>query len=245
MYKLVKKEFTAPNHQKRIFWLREDTNDFDIIFSAFSQDKYKILSVKFEPKDIVVDLGAHIGAVTLLLTTIRPDIRIFAYEPVVDNFDLLLKNIQENKTENEIHLNNQAVWFYDDTDAKIYFGDNSLEGKANKFIGSQFLIQPFYRPQLFKIANVTTLNKAFEDNRIWSCRLMKMDVEGAEYGILKAAPKPILEMIENIHGEYHNIEPDRIKMPRAMLLKQAKKVFKDVTGQPEKGAIGPFFFKKK
>ena len=74
---------------------------------------------------------------------------------------------------------------------------------------------------------------------------MKLDVEGAEYGILKGCPKEVLEMIQRIHGEYHNIEPDRIKMPRAMLLKQAKGVFKDVTGQPEKGAVGPFFFERK
>lgn len=244
-YEWLKEEFEAPNGERRTFVYRDNTNDRDIILSAFHQDKYKVLDVEFEPKDVVVDLGAHIGAVTLLLTTIRSDIRIFAYEAMRENFDLLLKNIQENRIVNELHINNQAVWFYDDDDVKIYYGDNSQEGKIHKFIGSQFLIQPFYRPQLFKRANTTTLSKAFEDNRIWSCRLVKMDVEGAEYGILKAAPKPILEMIERIHGEYHNIDPEKIKDPRKTLLDQTKEVYNDVTPGSPADTIGPFFFVKK
>lgn len=242
MYDLLKAEFINPKLHKRTFYYRADTNDENTIRSAFCEDEYKILKLGFEANDIVVDLGAHIGSVTLLLTTNRPDLKIFSYEPIKDNFELLEKNVREARYQGEINIFNEAVWFYDDDTVKMYFGNNSESGKIHKFIGSQFMVHDFYDKRLFRKANATSLSKAFEDNRITKCKFMKIDVEGAEYGIFKAAPKEVLEMIERIHGEYHNIDPDRIKYPRRSLLEQTKGVFKDVTGQPEKGPVGPFVF---
>lgn len=245
MYDLLEREFEAPNGVKRKFVYREGTNDENVIRAAFCEDEYGILKLDFGPNNIVVDIGAHIGAVTMLFTTIRPDLKIFSFEPLLDNFELLKKNVTENKLDNEMNIFNQAVWFYDDDEVKMYYPDNSEGGKVHKFIGGQFFIHAFYNKKLFKKASTITLSKIFEENRIFNCKFMKIDVEGAEYGILKAAPEEVLRMIERIHGEYHNIEPDRVKMPRKTLLDQTKGVFKDVTGQPEKEAVGPFVFVKK
>lgn len=245
MYEWWKDEFKAPNGVARTFLYRADTNDRETILSAFCQDEYKILDLDFKPSDIVLDIGAHIGAVTLLFTTIQSTLRIFSFEPMPENFDLLEQNVRKNAPLNEINIFKQAVWFYNNDDVKMYFGDRSPSGKHHKFIGSQFLVHDFYRKNLWKKVNTASLSKIFKENHIFGCRFMKLDAEGAEYGILKGAPKEVLEMIDRIHGEYHNIDPLKIKKPRQKLLEQTKGVFKDITVGEEKGNVGPFVFVKK
>ena len=245
MYKIVSDEFTAPNGEKKRFWYREGTNDRDTIQAAFVEDEYGILGLDFKDGDIVIDIGAHIGAVTLLFTTLRPDLRIFSFEPMPKNFDLLKSNVIDNETENEISISKMAVWFYDEDKISLFYGDNSPSGKTHKNIGSMFMIHDFYHPSLFKNVETISLSKIFEENHIRDCRFMKIDCEGMEYGIFKGTPKEVLAMIERIHGEYHNIDPVKIKKPRKTLLDQTKGVFKDETGHPEKGNIGPFIFIRK
>lgn len=245
MYKLVKRKFKAPNGARRSFWYREDTNDYNTIVGAFCEDEYKVLEQKFRKDDIVLDLGAHIGAVTLLYTTMLPDLKIYAFEAVRENFELLKKNIREFSYGGEINIFNQAVWFYDDDDAKLYYGDNSETGKIHKFIGSLFTVRDFYDKRVFKKVNTISLSKIFEEYHIFSCRFVKMDIEGSEYGVLKGTPKEVLEMIDRIHGEYHWVGAHPLKNPRSTLLLLAKEVYKDITPGGEGKPVGPFFFVKK
>jgi FkbM family methyltransferase len=244
VYKVRSEEFEAPNGQRRKFFFREDTNDRNTIVAAFCEDEYRLLELDYRENGTVVDIGAHIGAVTLLFSTIRPDLKIFAVEPMRENFELLRRNIQENDLENEVNIFEEAVWFYDDDKIELHYGDSSKDGRIHKFVGSIFLIDSFRRKDLFRTVHTVSLSKFFEDNRICNCRVLKLDVEGAEYGILKAAPKGVLEMIDYLIGEYHNIDREKIKFPRKCLLDQTKGVFRDVSSQPETGRLGPFRFVK-
>jgi len=192
-----------------------------------------------------MDLGAHVGSVTLLLASIRPDLKIFSYEALRENFNLLLKNVRENNIKSEVTLENQAVWFYEEDEVKVYYGNNSEDGKKHKFIGSLFSKRYFYDNRFFKKASSTNLSEVFEFHNIRHCKFIKMDVEGAEYGILKAAPKEVLEMIDRIHGEYHWIGAKPLANPRSSLLILAKGVYKDITPGREIYPVGPFVFVKK
>lgn len=244
-YKIISKIFKAPNGAERVFSYRENTNDYNTIVGAFCEDEYKILDLEFKKDDILLDLGAHIGSVTLLMTTLRPDLKIFAYEPFPSNFDLLKKNLEENGYSGELNIFKQAVWFYDDDDCKMYYGDSSKDGRIHRNIGTLFPVRDFYRKDLYKKVNATNLSAIFEENRIRDCAFMKIDVEGSEYGIFKAAPKEVLEMIRRIHGEYHPfgiVPPDN---PRQLLLNQCKGVYKDITPRGPVGTVGPFVFIRK
>ncbi len=244
-YKVVKEIFKTKDGCEFALSYRKGTSDFEIISDVLLGDRYKILDLKLKKDDVVLDFGAHIGAATLLLASRRDDLRIFSFEPLRDNFDLLKKNVLDNGIKSEINLFNQAVWFYDDDMVRLFYGDRSPRGRYYHFLGSLFKVQDFYKANLFKNVNTASLSKIFEEYHIFSCKFLKMNVEGAEYGILRAAPKEVLEMIDLISGEYHNIEPFEIKMPRECLLNQTKGVFEDQTDQPEKGNVGPFVFKKK
>ena len=150
-----------------------------------------------------------------------------------------------NNIKSEITLNNQAVWFYEEDEVKLHYGDNSKDGRIHKFNGSLYVRKEYYDHRLLKKVNATNLSEIFELNHIRDCKFMKMDVEGSEYGIFKAAPPDILEMIKRIHGEYHWIEPLECKNLRKTLLKHTKGVYNDKTPGGEKYPVGPFIFVKK
>jgi len=214
-YKVVKEKFIAPNGAIAIFSYREGTNDRNTIVGAFCEDKYGILDLKLNRENVVFDIGAHIGAVTVLLASLGLDLQIFAYEPVQENFDLLLLNIEDFKRKNRFHLFNEAVWFYPDDKVKMYYGINSPDGKTHKFIGSQFIHRDFYDPRVFCTAPSTSLSKAFNENSVLHCEFMKLDAERAEYGILKAAPPAVLKMIEDT-WRYHMFLRKKLKAEQTL-----------------------------
>jgi hypothetical protein len=59
----------------------------------------------------------------------------------------------------------------------------------------------------------TSLQKIFEENKISSCKLLKLDCEGAEYEIIDSLPSEYLNKIQNIVMEYHSADtkPELVK----------------------------------
>ena len=55
----------------------------------------------------------------------------------------------------------------------------------------------------------TTLAEILETNRLEQVDLLKMDIEGAEYEFLYAAPPACFERIREIRMEYHDLDEDR------------------------------------
>ena len=62
--------------------------------------------------DTVIDVGANIGYYTLMFASlVGPTGKVIAFEPIMENFDLLSKNIELNKL-NNIELHQKAVGAY-------------------------------------------------------------------------------------------------------------------------------------
>jgi len=101
---------------------------------------------------------------------------------------------------------------------KIRYGDEATEsGRCHHFLGDAYgaSLKGFYE------ADVTTLEKIFSDNKIEKCRLVKLDVEGAELDILRACPLKVLRRIDYIVGEHHGVK-------RGVVLKATRGQFVDV-----------------
>lgn len=244
-YSLVKRKIKGASGKYMTFWFRTGTNDLEIINEVFVKDKYKICDLDLKKDDTVIDLGAHIGAATLLLASLRDDLIILSYEAMRKNFDLLLKNVEENNIKSEITLNQQAVWFYEEDEVKLHYGDNSEEGRIHKFNGSLYVREGYYDHRLLKKVNATNLSEVFELNHVNDCKFMKMDVEGSEYGIFKSTPLELLTRVERVHGEYHQIKPLFKRNLRKTLLKHTKGAYNDETPGGEKYPIGSFVFVRK
>ena len=146
--------------------------------SILRHDEYGLKHISLQDGDIVIVIGAHVGEFTLLLTTLGKRLKIYSYEPVLANYELLIENIKNNPSNCEIHAFNLAL------------GEKEKQGEVNWWYHKN-------------IARFTTLNAVFLNNRIERCKLMKFDCEGCEYNALRAVSKETLKKIHYIVGEWH------------------------------------------
>ena len=127
--------------------------------------------------DIVVDIGAHVGAFAVWLGRKYPDIRIFAFEPDATNFANLRRNIHLNGVENVVPVNKAVTG--DGREAVLY-KNRHHSGKATL---RQAAAASYGDVETLSVES-TTLNKIFRDLGIERCRLMVIDTPGCVQEIL-------------------------------------------------------------
>ena len=145
-------------------------------------DKFAIECLKqvIKKGDIVVDVGANIGYYTLILAQLVGELgHVYAFEPEPSNFELLSKNVKENK-HNHVTLVQKAV---SDKNGKI----NLYVSKRN--LASHRIFDGEDKRKSIEI-DVTTLNEYFK-NFEKPIKFIKIDVEGAEGAALLGASKII------------------------------------------------------
>ena len=142
-------------------------------------------------KDLVVlDIGAHIGLWSMFAS--RFCSKIYAFEPASDLYEILVKNIEYNGYKNVESL--KIAIANADTKTTLFKGGQNttanLLGDAGR--GSEEV-------------ECWTLPTLFEKKGLEHVDVMKLDVEGAEFGIIggdyfeRVAPK-----IDFIVGEVHS-----------------------------------------
>ena len=147
----------------------------------------------FQPRkgDIVVDIGAHIGRYTVIASNrVGPRGKVIAIEANPDNFEMLNCNIKLNQLSNVICLN-YAV-YSQETKIKLYLaGEQSGHTIYNTLISERASNEKFVEINANTLVNLLRLQGISEVNWI------KIDVEGAEFEVLKGATS-ILSQSNNI-----------------------------------------------
>jgi FkbM family methyltransferase len=154
------------------------------------RDDYRLDDIPFEPGDVVLDIGAHVGVVSTYLAIRHPDITIYAFEPIHENFARLCRNLEANNITN-VHPIPRAVT-RDGRDLTLASRLDANSGGATAYSAGHGE----------RTVRSTTLRDIFTTYRIQQCRLLKIDVEGAEYEILHSA-RGLLDQIDYIRGEFH------------------------------------------
>ena len=197
-------KFKMPKHDFE-FYCRKNKDDFKTM--TFHEDD--ILNYHFTPKegDIAVDVGAHIGAYTIIASKrVGSAGKVVAIEADPGNFDLLSRNIQLNKLSNVMALNYAA--YSEEKKIKLYLpsaGEESSYTKYNTLISDRARDD-----EKFVEVNANTLDYLLLSknliNQEEKVNWVKIDVEGAEYEVLKGA-KDILSKSSNITLliEIHNL----------------------------------------
>lgn len=72
------------------FYYRSGLSDIGIIDNILLKQNEYIVPENFQPR-IIFDIGANIGAASVYLSRKYPDVEVYAFEPVPDNFELLKK----------------------------------------------------------------------------------------------------------------------------------------------------------
>jgi FkbM family methyltransferase len=149
------------------------------------------------PYDVMIDIGANIGMISILFGKLYPNMTIYAIEPVPETFQTLVKNIQLNKVTN-VHPVEKAITS-DGRKLKMVIDFNDNPGGATSFIDDKVisrLTSPVYRD-----VQSMTLDDVFVKFNIKKCKLLKIDCEGCEYEVLMKARN--LDKVEYLLGEFH------------------------------------------
>jgi FkbM family methyltransferase len=139
----------------------------------------------------IVDLGANVGFSARFLSERYPDAKLVGYEPDPEVFELAQRNVRDHA---HISLQNRAV----------AAEAGSLE--LHRFAGGSWGTSSFVTKQEVTdsfIASAVTLDSIISE--VGDVDLLKIDIEGAEYEVLKACRQ--LDRVGCIVGEFHTI-PD-------------------------------------
>lgn len=169
--------------------MRDFTQDFTCFAEVYSQNEYR-LPEQFEPSDVIVDVGAHIGTFALACLA-RGARRVLCYEPDPANFVLLAENMAPYAWAVEVH--HKAVW-RSDIQQKVYlYPHKEAACTAMTVVGSG----DGANPSEVEAIGLDEILAAIPGG----VRLLKLDCEGSEYPILYTSKS--LATVREIVGEAH------------------------------------------
>lgn len=154
---------------------------------------------KIADKAVVLDLGANIGAFSIYAATTARSVQVYAYEPFPAFFELLQRNIRQNRLEETVRCFNLAVA----SDASNR--DLQTQGADLFFPRLRRETNAAAAPPQFRTVLCTTLSDILRVNALATVDLLKMDCEGSEYEILYSTPASIFSRIKELRIEYHNL----------------------------------------
>ena len=192
--------------------VRTDTTDFMALANIWLLEDYKIKKFEIRSNDVIVDIGAHIGIFTIYASQFCNNGKIYSFEPVKENYDLLLNNIELNRLE-QVKPFNLAV-SNTNNDVTIYINDDKAAHSVFPSSKSSVNVKSI------------TLQNIFEENNISHCNFLKLDCEGAEYEILCNLPTKYFKKIDKIVMECHFVDkkPELIDGLKQILTKQGFQV---------------------
>jgi FkbM family methyltransferase len=209
--KKTSKLFHSPYSKFNISWLNEKyfkhavngkeyvhaySNDIKVKFTdpkafllsvseLFINEIYKFNSAN--PSPYILDCGAHIGMSILYFKTLYPQAKIIAFEPDEHNYNLLKDNTSNWNFENVV-LVNKAIWV---ENGEVLF--NEANDMSSNIVEKTSTVEG-------KVKRIPSVR--LKDYLIEKVDFLKIDIEGAEYSVLKDI-EDSLSNVELMFLEYH------------------------------------------
>ena len=179
-------------------------------YCRLNKDDFKVMTIheeelieSFKPAmgDTFIDVGAHIGLYSIIGSKlVGANGKVIAIEAEPCNYQMLASNIQLNRLENVEALNCAA--FSKDDNVKLY-----LRSAGSNFTKYNTLISIFTQSEDgYIMVKARTLDSLIaETGTSLNVNWMKIDVEGAEFEVLKGADKILSEsndlyLLLELHG---------------------------------------------
>ncbi len=188
------------NGQRYTLLVRGGTLDAAIFEQVLCEGSEYRLPVKTEP-EVIFDVGANIGAAAVYFAARYPNARIYCFEPLPENVELLRRNVApfgDRVTVVPMGLGEQAGSFpYQMSDDPMNFGGGTFYQIGCR--AGETIDLP-----------VTTLSAFCREHHIDRIDVMKIDTEGAERSVLAGAPPELLAEIDVVLGELHGVDDWRV-----------------------------------
>lgn len=161
------------------------------VLRELAMNNYGLNGRTFKDGDVLLDIGANVGVVSIWLAKQLPKCTIYAYEPLSVNFENLRHNIELNDVANVIPMRWAVT--ADRQPLTMHYNYDNLGG-ASGFMGQP----PWNETEVDGI----TLQDIFEAHHIDRVALLKMDIEGAEHEVL-AGCNGLLDRVDYLAMEAH------------------------------------------
>lgn len=175
-------------------YYRKETADENVISHSFENDIFMPVinnHVEFSPEDVVFDLGAHIGTLSILLSKLLIKGQIYSFEASKSTFEILKINVKKNRLQN-IKIINKAVTKKSGR-VKLY---KSIDGNW----GDSIFTKNF---RDYEFSESVSLDDFINENELSKIKLVKMNIEGAEFEIINNLSSSSFAIIENFLILYH------------------------------------------
>lgn len=216
--KLVK--LKVPFSEKE-FSLKGSSNDKSILNPIELKEYYSphimnLLKNIVKPNTISLDIGANIGIISLVLSFLSREGKVYSFEPASENFYYLEQNIILNEAKNIMPIKLAA---YDQKKtipiSYVDFGggwsfisnnrDKQFFTLMESYFGKEWVKQlNMNQKQLVEeLIDCVTLDDWISNNHVKHLDLIKLDVEGSELKVLKGAQTCISKFKPDLIVEFN------------------------------------------
>lgn len=209
------------------FRVRRLATDVHFVRDVVIDHEYDGPGYEIAPHDIVIDIGANIGAFAVYAASQARQGLVVAVEPVADSYRLLLDNLRRNRCD---HVRpHRAAVVGRRAKVRVYL---SPTGAGRHSVVPELA----QSDSQFEEVDGLTLGDLFDAHHLPRCDLLKLDCEGAEFDVLQSLTPQLAERIRRIVLEYHvspgqsKVERSRELVERLLELGYAIDLYTDVVG---------------
>lgn len=171
----------------------------NMVAGEINNGEYKFISKLDLTNKTIIDIGANLGIISIVLAKKNPGIKIYAFEPLRENYENLLKNIELNGIDkNIITVENKAVT----KDGRNINMSININNRGGSSISDVISVNSSMSKENCGIESIT-LEEIVKKYKIDKIDLLKIDCEGSEYEILYNTKEDILKNIDYLVGEFH------------------------------------------
>lgn len=146
---------------------------------------------------IIVDAGANVGVFSVWAAKQLPEVRIIAIEPCPATLAALHHNVSGNHLEDRIQTVQIALAAQ--TGERLMVTDAESPRRSLVPADQNPIARSAVRVRCVSLADL------FDQYRLTSVDLLKMDIEGSEWEVLLSTPASVLRSIRHIRLEYHEV----------------------------------------
>jgi FkbM family methyltransferase len=194
MYQVTHGLFRTPRGRSLSMAYREDTNDYNVLNACMTEDEYDLKGLNLT--GIALDVGAHIGGVTIALALDNPELHVVALEAVPPNVELLRENVERQGLGDRVTILHGAAGKGKTATVRWAFSGDAV-GLHHAFIGNAVMPEANLNSSKTTTVDVWTVAALVKAHGPFT--FAKVDCEGCEYPFLNGTCE-----IPLIRGEEHD-----------------------------------------